>query len=258
MSEEHIFHDKRILQRLDLEPFLSRGIEDITDKPLNLEKFLADLANERQISYDSIFIDGLTICQFEYGGNVNFAGSTVDGVKIEAHSAGGLAIEDSQIEKGFHLRFCPYDDNKQKTIEVITDSYFYNEKNALEINMNSQKNGSARLIVKPQTKIYQIKGVTFEEGRLLLDKHLWHDMADMFGLNLTEIESEYDGKTPWYKAKHKSSGKEIIFGSRKRVWAVRNLEDNENGGTHIYKGQRTNLINTIQAYLDIQVPVAVQ
>jgi len=64
------------------------------------------------------------------------------------------------------------------------------------------------------------------------DRLFWTRVASLNGFDLKEIEPQYTDKdplTPWYEATHRETGKNVVLGTRWRVYSV--------GGNHISRGE---------------------
>jgi len=213
-------HDNQIAEKVRLEPFLVKRIQDVSKDKETLKSFLEEMAQ----NYDSLnraLVTGGARVHLSQGANLNYAGSHLEDAVIAISSAGGIEISEPR-EDGFYSRICPYvgEDSRTELVRVRDDAYFGDEKGAMEFTFNRDDGVHAEVTVHPQGNIYVVQSVDKNSAVLLRDSHFWEELAQENGLRIEEIDPQYTGKspvTPWYRAADEQSGAVLTMGWRWRV-----------------------------------------
>jgi hypothetical protein len=209
-----------IAEKVGLEPFLVREIQDVSKDKETLKTFLEKMAQ----NYDSLnraLVTGGARVHLSQGANLNYAGSRLEDAVVAISRAGGIEISEPGHD-GFYSRICPYIDegSKRELVRVRDDAYFGHEKGAMEFTFNRDDGINAEVTVHPQGNIYVVQSVDKNSAVLLRDSHFWQELAQENGLRIEAIDPKYTDKspvTPWYRAVDEQSGAVLTMGWRWRV-----------------------------------------
>jgi len=209
-----------IAEKVGLEPFLVRGIQEVSKDKKKLQTFLEEMA-QNYGSLNCALVTGGVRVQFSQGADLNYAGSILEDAVVAISSVGGIEISEPGHD-GFYSRICPYigEGSKRELVRVRDDAYFGREKGAMEFTFNRDDGIHTEVTVHPQGNIYVVQSVETNNAVLLRDRHFWQELAQENGLKIKAIDPKYTDKspvTPWYRAVDAQSEAVLIMGRRWRV-----------------------------------------
>lgn len=210
----------QIAEKVSLEPFLVKSVQDVSKDKDTLKSFLEEMTQNYDTLNRALVTGGVRV-HLSQGANLNYAGSHLEDVVIAISSAGGIEIYEPG-HNGFYSRICPYagEDSKGELVSVRDDAYFGNNKGAMEFTFNRDDGIHATATVHPKGNIYVVQSVDKNSAVLLRDGHFWQELAQETGLNIEATNPKYTDKvpvTPWYTAVDEQSGAVLTMGRRYRV-----------------------------------------
>jgi len=142
-----------------------------------------------------------------------------------------LAITNGDVKSGLFI-YAPQDEmeKQRSSVFVETDGSYhivvperesYQSKDELDLIVKTENgmrdSAKVELIKAEDTKVLYLPPT----DAIQRDQLFWQHIAGQFGLELTDIEPQYKGKSPWYAAADKRIGIDLTLGTRFRVYAVK-------------------------------------
>ena len=188
---------ERVIKKSGLEPYLITNIENFTDQPKQIERFLRELNDICEVEpfnrdryregagvLSRLYIAGECIVSIKANDSFNNMYITRPEVLVRIDSAGGISVFDPENIKLFNSRFCPRAQDKEGAVKVTSfkvDSskkeiysnyiYFtYTQKHSTGLGVKHDNRTDRTVFgidIPPQTEIYGIYSVDFATAEKL-------------------------------------------------------------------------------------------